>query len=119
MHPDYGGDMGYPPGIRLIAFLRADDYGIADWRGAVWGSGFYVIMDDAAKEHFHVPTLTKARAAAGGPRNPCPNHPTSRSPDEGRDDARFGRMSWKVVPAWGEELTSMVPPCARATCQAM
>ena len=57
----------YPSGFQSLVFLRPDDYGVTDWRGAVWGQGILAIVGDDLQRPPGLPTLKEVRAAAGQP----------------------------------------------------
>jgi hypothetical protein len=103
------GSYSFPVTFRALVFLRPDDYGVTDWRGAVWGLGVVAIVGDELQGAPGLPTLDQVRAAvrAGGaaPSSPTARpgvgapgskddgspgtRPTARTPgstDEGRDD---------------------------------
>lgn len=54
-----------PTSFQALVFLRPDDYGVTDWRGAHWGGGVFRIVGDDLQRPPGLPTLEEVRAAAG------------------------------------------------------
>lgn len=58
------GSASYPVSFKALVFLRPDDYGVTDWRGAIWGAGILAIVGDELQGAPGLPTLEEVRAAA-------------------------------------------------------
>jgi len=67
LYPPYGDESRFVPGLRFIAFLQPDEFGIAEYRPSVWGRGLYIVRDEVSKKWSDEPTLAGVRAAAGAP----------------------------------------------------
>lgn len=56
----------FPVSFRALVFLRPDDYGVTDWRGAIWGYAAFAIVGDEVQGPLGLPTLAEVRAAVRG-----------------------------------------------------
>ena len=61
------GTASYPVRFQALVFLRPDDYGVTDWRGAIWGTGVFAIVGDQLQSAPGLPTLDDVRAAVRAP----------------------------------------------------
>jgi hypothetical protein len=98
------GAASYAVEFQAIVFLRPDDYGVTDWRGAIWGSGVLAVVGGELQFAPGMPTLDQIRMAASdagfGPQSPgfraggqagTPGQVDPRGPDgPGFNRARLG-----------------------------
>ncbi|MBA4179159.1 MAG: hypothetical protein C0506_01085 [Anaerolinea sp.] len=82
--------------FQALVFLRPDDYGVTDWRGAIWGYAAFVVVGDELQGPLGLPTLDQVREVvravsppAGSPASPS-GVATPGSTEKGRENLWWG-----------------------------